>query len=302
MPEIPLIGLDGSNLLAYLAALGTLRVLTLADPRANVRIGWIQGAYWTPVIHHSYLAGDSELIGALAARVCGEATIDAAWCIGDDLTLSAREFAGHLRDAAVAAKPSERSTGDFLAAFGSEASKASGNREQMPRTKFRCTAGQQQFLKYLRLLAAGTQVLHLRRALFSAWDYADEAPSLRWDPADYRPHALRAQDPAGGKDPIRTMRAANRLAVEALPLFPTVPTARRLCTVAFADAMEEVAWPIWSDPLRLRVVASLLASAETQEASPAGLANRGIAQIYRARRFSESGSDYRNFTFGRALL
>src|SRR5471032_875621 len=32
MCEIELTGLDGSNLLAYLAALGTLRVLTLAEP------------------------------------------------------------------------------------------------------------------------------------------------------------------------------------------------------------------------------------------------------------------------------
>ena len=32
MHEIELVGLDGGDLLGYLAALGTLRVLTLAEP------------------------------------------------------------------------------------------------------------------------------------------------------------------------------------------------------------------------------------------------------------------------------
>ena len=39
MPEIELTGLDGGNLLAYLAALGTLRVLTSAFSAASSRSG-----------------------------------------------------------------------------------------------------------------------------------------------------------------------------------------------------------------------------------------------------------------------
>jgi len=38
MYEIELVGIDGANLLGYLAALGTLRTLTLADPGAEVRM------------------------------------------------------------------------------------------------------------------------------------------------------------------------------------------------------------------------------------------------------------------------
>ena len=51
MCEIELKGLDGSNLLAYLAALGTLRVLTLAEPGRDVRMRWVDRGYWMPVVH-----------------------------------------------------------------------------------------------------------------------------------------------------------------------------------------------------------------------------------------------------------
>ncbi len=46
-----LAGLDGSNPLAFLAALGTLRALSLAWPDRNVKMAWTQhSAAWRPVI------------------------------------------------------------------------------------------------------------------------------------------------------------------------------------------------------------------------------------------------------------
>jgi hypothetical protein len=147
----------------------------------------------------------------------------------------------------------------------------------------------------MRELALGTDKEHLRRTLFTEWDYADGRPSLRWDAADYRPHALRAVDPSG--DPIRTMRGANRLAIEALPLFPTAPAGRRIRTTAFRESAEgaEIVWPIWTDPLEVATVASLLASSEGK-----GGARPGVAQVYRASRFTEG--KYRNFSPARAEL
>ena len=141
---------------------------------------------------------------------------------------------------------------------------------------------------------------HLRRALFATWDYADERPSLRWDPADYRPHALRAEDPSG--DPIRTMRGANRLAVEALPLFATVPGARELFTVGFAnrDGSTEITWPIWVEALDLDTIHSMLSLTDLQKANAEVLRRRGVAQAFRATRFTDG--KYRNFSPARALL
>jgi hypothetical protein len=302
MHEIELIGLDGANLLAYLAALGTLRVLTSAGPQGSVRMSWVDRGFWRPVVHHVSARTAEEVLAILEKRVCGEESINAAWKIGKDLTLSCGDFGGHMREAATAATLAQRETADFLSAFGSDVYGAGSKKELMSDTEFRTMsgAGHQHFLGFMTELAIATDSGHLRRALFQEWDYADGRPSLRWDPADYRPHALRAVDPSG--DPIKTMRGANRLAIEALPLFPTVPQARQIRTVAFedGDAGTEITWPIWDDRLELGTVTLLLAASEVQNSSGREALRPGITQIFRARRFTEG--KYRNFSPAKAVL
>jgi hypothetical protein len=307
MHEIRLSGLDGSNLLGYLAALGTLRVLSNERNGADVRMRWSQNGIWTPVVHHSTIATSDGLLEALEKIVCGEDTVNPAWKIGNDLTLSTGEFRRCLLKSLTECAGGQRSGVDFLAAFGSEAIGSGPKKEQMSDTEYRTMsgAGHQHFLGFMKELAEATSREHLQRALFEAWDYADGRPSLRWDPADYRPHALRAEDPSG--DPIKTMRGANRMAVEALPLFPTAPDGRRLKTIAFEDRDREpeVTWPIWSEPIEVDTVASVLALSElqrteTDEKERKWFERRGIVQIFRARRFTEG--KYRNFSPARALL
>ncbi len=294
MYKTELSGLDGSNLLAYLAALGTLRVLALADPGADVGMEWVDRGTWMPILHHPTAASSEEVLNLLEPLVCGEDSIDAAWKIGNDLTLSCVEFGNAMREALKSAGHGRRTSVDFMAAFGSDVYGAGPKRETMSDTGFRTMsgAGHQHFLGFMRELAANTEREHLRRTLFVDWDYGDGRPSLRWDAADYRPHALRAVDPSG--DPIKTMRGANRLAVEALPLFPTAPAGRRVRTTAFRDVETgiEVVWPIWSDRLELASIASLLACSE--------VVRPGVAQVFRAVRFTEG--KYRNFSPSKALL
>ena len=60
--SILLKGLDGSNPLAFLAALGTLRTLTVALPDETVRMSWEQAdGAWRPRVWYS-LANDGEAI------------------------------------------------------------------------------------------------------------------------------------------------------------------------------------------------------------------------------------------------
>src|ERR1035438_9206826 len=75
MPEIELTGLDGSNLLAYLAALGTLRVLTSAEPERYVRMSWVDRGYWVPVVHGSSAETPDELVELLGRRVCPQVAV-----------------------------------------------------------------------------------------------------------------------------------------------------------------------------------------------------------------------------------
>jgi hypothetical protein len=295
MREIELTGLDGSNLLAYLAALGTLRVLTFAEPDRRVQMRWVDRGYWMPVVQGTSADTPDEFLTLLAHRVCGEESVDDAWKIGKDLTLSCEEFGDKIREAVKGSGHEQRVTVDFLAAFGSDVYGALPKRELISDTAFRTMsgAGHQHFLGFMLELAAGTDAEHLRRSLLAPWDYADGRPSLRWDAADYRPHALRAVDPSG--DPIKTMRGANRLAIEALPLFPTAPQARRVRTTAFqeGDNGAEVWWPIWTDALELGTVGSLLAAGDER-------VRPGVAQVYRAARFTEG--KYRNFSPSKAML
>ncbi|SPE39591.1 conserved hypothetical protein [Candidatus Sulfopaludibacter sp. SbA3] len=295
MREIELTGLDGSNLLAYLAALGTLRVLTLAEPDRDLRMSWVERGFWMPVIHGSGVDTVEAFLGLLAHLVCGEESVDEAWKIGKDLTLPCAEFGERMREAVENAAHCQRGTVDFLAAFGSDVYGAGPKKELMSDTGFRTMsgAGHQHFLGFMHELAAGTDVGHIRRSLFAAWDYADGRPSLRWDAADFRPHALRAVDPSG--DPIKTMRGANRLAIEALPLFPTAPQGRRIRTTGFQDGDDgtEVWWPIWTEAIELGTVASLLAAGEER-------VRAGVAQVFRSVRFTEG--KYRNFSPSKATL
>ena len=210
MHELELIGLDGSNLLAYLAALGTLRVLS--DSGVQVRMSWREKRWWTPVIHSQFDSADA-LLDCLAPRVCGSETLNEACRISDNLKFSRQSFAQLLDRSVNESSPQERLNADFLCAFGSDAF-GKGKEQQIEDTELRAigAGNEQHFLAFMQQLAENTNSQHLRRTLFVEWDYGDDKPSMRWDPADYRPHALRAKDPS--RDDIRTMRGANRLAIE----------------------------------------------------------------------------------------
>jgi hypothetical protein len=91
------------------------------------------------------------------------------------------------------------------------------------------------------------------------------------------------------------MRAANRLAIEALPLFPTAPMGRRVRTTACREGETgtEIRWTIWTDPLELASVASLVAS-RNPDLRP------GVAQVLRAGHFTEG--KYSNFSPSETML
>jgi hypothetical protein len=306
MNDIPLIGLDGSNLLAFLAALGTLRTLTLAEGGAGTRMKWVRNRGWVPVIMCSVADSEDDLLAILESAVCGERSISDAWKIGEDLTLGLEDFRNALLKCVAVCTPDQRINADFLTAFGSEGIGSGPKKDRMSTSDFRALGGgQQSFLGSINELATITDRNHIRLSLFCRWEYGDSRPSMRWDPADYRPHALRANDPS--RDPIKTMRGANRLAVEALPLFPTAPNGRRILTTGFKehDKKMELTWPVWSEALDLRTITSLLALRDLQQdnieaPTRSVLERRGIRQVFRAKRFTDG--KYRNFSPARALM
>jgi len=299
-------GLDGSNPLGFLAALGTLRLID--EPQHPARLSWhrAHGAWTARLWTEHPSPPESDLAERLAANLRSSARHPALerW---DDLSVHPDEFRRFVEDALEAADR-DREWADFAAAFGSETTvEATGGEPTIQDTAFRTMrgAGHQHFLKTMRHVLSEVTADHVRRTLFEPWGYDDplEKSSLRWDPNDDVRYALRWRNPSG--DPERkkrgSMLGANALAIHALPLHPTAPTGRRLATTGFSRFGRDTAWtwPIWEPPVPLSVIRSLLAIPDLQRRSlepelRTSLGSRGVAEIYRSRRITVG--KVRNFT------
>ena len=311
-------GLDGANPLAFLAALGTLRTLTLARPETNVRMRWRrhQGA-WRPQIHSDHGTSPSDSFVEVLNAQLRTMHDHPAFALGDNLNVAPEVFAQFAREAVADAgrrldepPPHRRAWADFAAAFGCEAmvteqAKAPVIQDTGLRTM--SGAGHQHFLKFFRTLVAATEAEHVRSALFEPWRYSDEGRglNLRWDPADDRRYALRWKDPS--TDPATCVRGANRLAIEGLPLLPTAPSRSRLHTTAMvAQAGGGICfvWPIWTPLISMDACRSVLALPDLtrQLDDPSARSQRkarGIVAMYRSERITVG--KFRNFTPAEAV-
>ena len=298
-PGLVLNGLDGSNPLGFLAAVGTLRTATHASPASKWHLQWqMYDGTWTPKLIGNDQLSEDALIDLLmpALKTMKD---QAALKFNKNLNVDCEQFRVVTEKAQTAATFINRHEADFIAAFGCESLPISDKNPNIQDTALRTMsgAGHQHFLYSMLTLVQTTEPDHLRTSLFLPWQYADEKPSLRWDPVDDRRYALRWKDPS--HDPIRTMRGANRLAIEALPLLPTAPGEQRLQTTGFSQhrgAGVLFTWPIWEVPLSMDVVRSLLSMAELQESEPdrARLRARGVVEVYRSQRITTG--KFRNFT------
>ena len=305
-------GLDGGNPLAFLAALGTLRGLTIAWPGRRVRLSWELRDNWRPCLHVSDDALDEEKILDGLERFMAMRPGHEALEIADNLTVHVDKFRVCAQDASEAASPppSGRAGADFIAAFGCDAvaRREAQYKGQVQDTALRTMSGtgHQHFLRTMRDLAEKVGRDKLRGCLFNQWERQDPQLSLRWDPEDDRRYALRWRNPSedkvsakGEKSGAPTDWGANRLAYEALPLFSVMPVGRSVQTTGFSGSSRRDTfwtWPIWDVPASLDTVRSLLALRKLQEASPnrRELATMGIKEVFKSQRITFG--QYRNFT------
>jgi hypothetical protein len=235
--------------------------------------------------------GQETLVQRLHASISRRASSPELTGLGDDLPCDPRRFETVAREVLEGGGPGS----SLLAGFGL----AQPGSERFDDTWFRTMngAGHQRFLKFARQIAEQTTAEHLERCLFGRWRYNDPGPTLRFDAADDRRYALRADDPASTSSdaPIRTVRGANALALEGLALLPVLPTVRGAATPLFRrdDGSVFVRWPIWERPLLRDAAASLLAR-------PTNAALPGVAAVFEARRLRlEQGR--RSFTPARRI-
>jgi CRISPR-associated endonuclease/helicase Cas3 len=272
--ELELPGLDGANPLGFLAALGVLCVLD-----ADARLAWREraGTFVAAIITATEQVTPEVFVDTLVGRLevpCGGHLALAARTVNESSDTNR-----HTAFSAVAAAASfsQRDAADWLAAFGcSIVDVGATNQLQTVRSDY--------FGGNIESVCARTVAQHLSRALFKPWDYADalDNQSLHFDPGEDRRHAYQWHKPSG--DPTRKssggMLGANRLALEALRIFTSLPRdTESLRTLGFTGRTRNDTnwtWPLWSHPLSLPVVQSQLVTGELFED---GISDRALASL-----------------------
>lgn len=310
MNELELTGISGTNPVGAMAAFGLLRILHIGEAFGRVALSWGFSDDWKPILHFQRAGDGDAVVDWLVERQRGRS--EAAFLTWDtDVKVAPADYReqiqSHIEALSQDAAPNTpiaRETGDFLVAFGSDVVVARSTGDVKP-TAFHMTAGQQRFLKAGRELAASIDAgltarqqtseqrirdcrNALREALFGPWKYQDKIHSLGWDPTTEGLYALSDISPSEAKP--RSVPAAVWLAFESLPLFPTLPVRGRraqelaLSTLGF-DSDDCFTWPIWSSPLQLDSLRSLLASSElaARELDEWRLKTRGIEAIFKSR-------------------
>lgn len=292
-------GLEPDNLLAFMALLGLLRALDTARPEWRARAFWDTATPPLRPVLRLVLSRAQEEIAAAAAE--GVATLARAHRFDrDDITYTTQDARTLLLDA------TDPHTAAVLAALFSDGAEDGGEVWPTPLC-FLFGQGHQHFLSRLASVATGTlpkKLEKLRRrpdltdpayfaaALFAPWTRSDPTEGLRWDPAEDRRYALRANDPSG--DPAGMQHGANRLAAIGLPALPGAAIRRRgtrflnLGTSYGGDGAIRVTWPIWTRAARLPGIRALLSHPALSQDDPKEIRTSllDIPMVFRARRMS----------------
>jgi len=295
--EVVLAGLDGTNPLGFLAAIGTLRLLSL-NADHETRMSWKQlHGSWRPAFFKAGL--DLKDMGALL-RAAVSMLDKSAWSLDKKLPFAAAQLRAEALSAASVATVHNRDRVDLIAALGVDCfTDDNGNFKDTALRMVRAgDAAGQGLLAYGKRILEVTTSDEIQSATTEAWRYDDKQCALRWDPAEDRGYAFQWGNPSD--DGAQSVRGANCLALAALSLLPTVPFKGRVETTAFGlKAMKKSSftWPIWGGKLTLNSVRSALSLKCLQEAEPlrTELASRGIVASYRCDRVMTS-TYYSNFT------
>ena len=288
-----LTGLDGSNPLGFLAAVGVLRIL--GDLNNTARMAWrATQRGWRPSL--TGVGHDQDELCSALQTSLKEAS-NAIFDIGkaqegkkesNKFPFAADRLASAFKAAVGRAHVEDRREVDLLAAFGTELHPGKNG-------TFQCTgfkmvrsgdSNRQGMLYYAKALRESLDRGMLDRTLFHAWDYMDGGYSLRWDPIEDQRYALRWRDPSKSDttDGPGTMVAANCLAVEGLRCLPVMPTATRVRTTGFQEVQRQTAfvWPIWRPPLGVETVRSLLSLPDLDKTplDRQALEMRGVHEVY----------------------
>lgn len=287
MTTLILPALVGSHPLAALASFGLLRLVSEVDPTAKLR--FVLQDDWIAAVELSTLSSDQELIEALASWVKSD-KLDQPLTWEDDVRVKPSVYRQELEKAVA-----EQSVlSDFLSSLIADGA-VDAQKGLVKPSAFYMVSGQQSFLGGLREILAQTRQspeATFREAVFGPWQYKTRAHSLGWDPNAERLYALRSRAPTSEKPAC--IAGAVLLAFWALPMMPALSLSRRPATIGFSRVGREqqFSWPIFSVPIDLSELTSMLHVGSEGWCKPDGMSLRtGVEAVYASTRF-EFGQGY----------
>lgn len=297
MSRIQLLGVDGSNPLGFLSALGLLRVV----PGANLGFSedgsfqaFVDGLDKSETDLATLIVKDAEAAASESAPWRFTYTKAATKKQGPqevaDLKPPPDDFKKFLATCIEAWLTGNDEAAGYAAAYGTDIA-VDGKGNTKP-TAFHFTAGNQTFLGTVEGIRALVTQEWVETSLFRGHG---ERPgrNLRWDPGAERNWALMADDPSG--DETRVDAPMEWLAFRGLPLLPSFPRRSRIITTGVVGRGDDMTftWPLWSIPASLPTVRSALQVDWTGSAKER--AARGVFAICRSGIRRTDQGNYGNF-------
>ena len=259
MNGVHLNGLEGTNPLAFLAALG-VQVVFASQPE-QPRLWWSDDVTPHAVVDEDFTAervADRALAvfakwvesPALQPRQPDGSVLPK----GDELKLAADDIRTYLSQAR-----GYGASGSLTTALVAEGSLDRQGVSKPSDLYF--TAGQQKFLAMARQILDETSREDMIAGLEGQWTYESGLPSLMWDVSDDRVYALAADDPSNKEK--MTNPGPEALAILGLSVHPVFAGRDRTLTQGCSGNWKagRYSWPLWNKPARPFAVKSLLAHA-----------------------------------------
>lgn len=262
MSRIQLGGVDGSNPLGFLAALGLIRVVpgaTLSFSDDGSFRAFLDGLNNSESDLATFVTNDAKNNEDRSARWRFTYTKAATKKQGPqevaDLKPPPDDFRRFLASCVEAWLSGNEEAAAYAAAYGTDVA-VDGKGNTKP-TAFHFTAAQQTFLGAVEDIRASITQEWVRISLFEGHG---EKPgsNLRWDPGSERNWALMANNPSG--DGTRVDAPLEWLAFRGLPLLPSFPRGTRIITTGVVGRGDDMTftWPLWTVPASRQTVRSLL--------------------------------------------
>ena len=252
-------GLEGTNPLGFLAALGVQTAFAGEEEQPCLR--WSEDVTPHAVVEHGFsVERIAEQVLAVAIRWKDSPALNPArpdgarMPKGDELKVSPDEITAYLRR-----RGPVEAGGDLAAALLAEDSL--DNQGVAKPSDLYFTAGQMKFLGMARTILSDVGGEQIVECLVGPWSYASLLPSLGWDVVDDRVYALRANNPAPDKK--LTNPGAEALAILGLSRHPVFAGRERTLTQGCSGTWKSgsYSWPLWRKAATPNGVKSLLAHA-----------------------------------------